>query len=239
MAAREPGRARAPGTRLPRAARRAQILEAAQDVFVHKGYHGSGMEDIAERAGVSKPVLYQHFPGKLELYLALVDKHTEALVEMVKLALHSTDDHKQRTYATIATYFDFVAREDGAFRLIFESDLRAVTAVQERILWCERVCTDAIARQIVADAGLPLEVARLVAFGLTGMAEVAARTWLREGALLPKEVAARIVGRLAWLGVGQIPAAALRSNSTIGALVPAGPRPAGIVDTPARVGAQQ
>src|SRR5439155_136396 len=61
--------------RLPRSARRKQLLGAAQEVFVANGYHAAAMDDIAERAGVSKPVLYQHFPGKLELYLALLDQH--------------------------------------------------------------------------------------------------------------------------------------------------------------------
>ena len=61
-------------TRLPRPARRLQLLGAARDVFVANGYHAAAMDEIAERAGVSKPVLYQHFPGKLELYLALLDE---------------------------------------------------------------------------------------------------------------------------------------------------------------------
>ena len=52
------------GGRLPRVARRRQLLAAAQEVFVAQGYHGAAMDDIAERAGVSKPVLYQHFPGQ-------------------------------------------------------------------------------------------------------------------------------------------------------------------------------
>src|SRR5215469_16057105 len=62
------------GNRLPKPARRRQLLAAAQEVFVAQGYHAAAMDDIAERAGVSKPVLYQHFPGKLELYLALLDE---------------------------------------------------------------------------------------------------------------------------------------------------------------------
>jgi len=49
-----------------------QLLQAAQDVFVAQGFHAAAMDDIADRAGVSKPVLYQHFPGKRELYLALL-----------------------------------------------------------------------------------------------------------------------------------------------------------------------
>ncbi len=58
---------------MPRRERRDQLLESALEVFVAQGYHAAAMDDIAERAGVSKPVLYQHFPGKLDLYLALLD----------------------------------------------------------------------------------------------------------------------------------------------------------------------
>ena len=75
------------GGRLPRSARRKQLLAAAQEVFVANGYHAAAMDDIAERAGVSKPVLYQHFPGKLELYLALLDTQAEMLGRAVQDAL--------------------------------------------------------------------------------------------------------------------------------------------------------
>ena len=133
------------GQRLPRMQRRAQLLAAAQAVFVDKGYHASGMEDIAERAGVSKPVLYQHFPGKLELYLALVDQHTAHIVELVQGALQSTENHKDRTYASIRVFFDFVARDDSGYRIVFESDLNEVVAVRERIDWAMKACVEAIA----------------------------------------------------------------------------------------------
>src|SRR5688572_31594646 len=104
------------GVRLPRTARRAQLLAAAQQVFVERGYHAAAMDEIAERAGVSKPVLYQHFPGKLELYLALLEQHSEALVEKQRAALQSTDDNWQRVVASFKAYFDFVSGEGGAFR---------------------------------------------------------------------------------------------------------------------------
>ena len=77
-------------TRLPRSARRKQLLAAAQEVFVAQGYHAAAMDDIAERAGVSKPVLYQHFPGKLELYLALLDTHCDAIIDQVRAAMPAT-----------------------------------------------------------------------------------------------------------------------------------------------------
>src|SRR5690242_15550612 len=88
-----PGTDNARGQRLPRSARRAQLLEAAQAAFVESGYHAAAMDDIADRAGVSKPVLYQHFPGKLELYLALLDKHSEVLEILVRESLASTHDN--------------------------------------------------------------------------------------------------------------------------------------------------
>ncbi|HEX9335688.1 MAG TPA: helix-turn-helix domain-containing protein, partial [Pseudonocardiaceae bacterium] len=104
------------GVRLPRTARRAQLLAAAQDVFVANGYHAAAMDEIAERAGVSKPVLYQHFPGKLELYLALLETHVDELVGRVRGALESTTDNRQRVLAAVAAFYDFVDGEGQAFR---------------------------------------------------------------------------------------------------------------------------
>ena len=84
------------GTRLPRTARRSQLLGAAREVFVAQGYHAAAMDEIAERAGVSKPVLYQHFPGKHELYVALIDQHAAEVVEAVRAGLGSTTNNKLR-----------------------------------------------------------------------------------------------------------------------------------------------
>src|SRR5690348_18113652 len=94
--------------RLPRSARRKQLLAAAQEVFVAQGYHAAAMDDIAERAGVSKPVLYQHFPGKLELYLALLDTHCDAIIAKMRSAMQSSTDNRVRMAGAISAYFDFV-----------------------------------------------------------------------------------------------------------------------------------
>ena len=97
--------------RLPRHERRREILDAALEVFVSQGYHAAAMDDIAERAGVSKPVLYQHFPGKLELYLALLDESVGTLLDTVRNALRLTPDPKQRVAATFGAYFEYVGGE--------------------------------------------------------------------------------------------------------------------------------
>ncbi|GGM42359.1 TetR family transcriptional regulator [Longimycelium tulufanense] len=189
------------GVRLPRTARRAQLLTAAQEVFVANGYHAAAMDEIAERAGVSKPVLYQHFPGKLELYLALLETHVDQLTRQVREAIESTHDNKQRVHAAVAAYFDFVA--DGqAFRLVFESDLRSEPAVQEAVQRSTSAAIEAITETITADAGLDEERARLLAVGLVGLSQVTARFWLDAGRQVPRDEAISLISTLAWKGIG-------------------------------------
>ena len=119
--------------RLPRDERRSQLLNAALEVFTQAGYHSAPMDEIADRAGVSKPVLYQHFPSKLDLYLAVLDTHIDSLVFAIQRAIQSTPDNAKRVQATIAAYFDFIEAEGEAFRLLFESDMNVEPAVRERL----------------------------------------------------------------------------------------------------------
>ncbi len=197
--------ARPRSTRLPRSARRKQLLGAALQVFVAHGYHAAAMDDIAERAGVSKPVLYQHFPGKLDLYLALLDQHVGRLGDRVRAALASTSDNKARVEASIAAYFDFVDDPGGAFRLVFESDLRHEPAVAERVELALQVSIDAIADTIARDTGLTRDEAELLSCGLAGLAEVSARWWLASGGTVPKQRAVALLAGLAWRGIGGFP----------------------------------
>src|SRR5882724_6774802 len=174
------------GVRLPRTARRAQLLAAAQDVFVANGYHAAAMDEIAVRAGVSKPVLYQHFPGKLDLYVALLDQHVDLLGEQVRGALAATEDNKARVEGCIQAYFDFVDDPGGAFRLVFESDLRNEPAVRERVERSLQISVDALADTIARDTGLDRSEAELLSCGLAGLAEVSARWWLASEGRIPK-----------------------------------------------------
>ena len=196
------------GTRLPRKARRTQLLAAAQEVFVANGYHAAAMDEIADRAGVSKPVLYQHFPGKLDLYLALIDQQAEHLVLKVREALSSTTDNKQRVAASVAAYFDFVdgeGPERGAFRLVFESDLRNDPAVRERVERMSQACVDAIAETIAHDTGYRAEEAQLLSIGLSGLMEVGARWWLSSPDRIAKDRAVELLMGLAWRGISGSP----------------------------------
>ena len=191
--------------RLPRQARRRQLLGAAQEVFVAQGYHAAAMDEIAERAGVSKPVLYQHFPGKLELYLALLDESVAALTDTVRTALASTTDNKQRVTATFTSFFDFVGGPGEAFRLVFESDLRNERAVRDRLDATMQNCAEMVSEIIREDAGIGDDEAHLLGMGLVGMAHVTAVHWLSTGRMIPKDAAEELMARLAWRGISGWP----------------------------------
>src|SRR6516164_9436615 len=192
-------------SRLPRHERRRQLLDAAREVFVSQGYHAAAMDEIAERAGVSKPVLYQHFPGKLELYLALLDESVDALVETVRGALLSTAENRQRVTATFSAYFEYVAGEGQAFRLVFESDLGNEAAVRARLERGQRECAELVSQVVSQDAGLDEDEAHLLSVGMVGLAQVTARYWLSTQDRIPREAAEQLVARLAWRGISGWP----------------------------------
>lgn len=194
------------GQRMPRSERRAQLLEAAQSVFVARGYHAAAMDEIADRAGVSKPVLYQHFPGKLDLYLALLDRHCDTLEHLVRDALSRPEgDNRDLVMATIGAYYDFVSRDGAAFRMVFESDLTSVPQVRTRLDGVELTCAELIADVISSDTGIDDERAMLLGVALAGMAQITARHWLGQNGALARDSAAELIGNLAWRGLGSFP----------------------------------
>jgi AcrR family transcriptional regulator len=163
------------------------------------------MDEIAERAGVSKPVLYQHFPGKLELYLALLDESADELVRIVSEALSSTSDNRQRVPATFKAFYDYVAGAGEAFRLVFESDLSNEPAVRERLDRTMSDCADMVSQFIREDAGVSNEEAHLLGMALVGMAQVSARHWLSTDQAIQKDAAEQLIARLAWRGISGWP----------------------------------
>jgi AcrR family transcriptional regulator len=193
------------GARLSRSARRAQLLVAARDVFAAQGYHAAAMDDIAEKAGVSKPVLYQHFPGKLELYRALLTTYADELVASVQKAIEQTHDNRERVHAAVAAYFDFVAGEGQAYRLVFESDLRGEPEASALVDGALTRCIDAVAAVVTEDAGLDAQRARLLAVGLVGLSQITAQYWLDSDQQIPQNEAVGLMSALAWKGLAGFP----------------------------------
>jgi AcrR family transcriptional regulator len=191
---------------MPRDQRRMHLLDAANEVFTTRGYHAAAMDDIAEAAGVSKPVLYQHFGSKLDLYLALLDASCDRLVEIVHDALASTEKNADRVVATMDAFYEFVSSANGEFRFVFESDLTGDGQVQQRLWRVNNEIADAVAVIIVEDTALREDQAKLLAISLVGVAQVSARYWVSSGATsIGLDEAKQLVSRLAWRGIRGFP----------------------------------
>ena len=191
--------------RLPRDERRSQLLAAALEVFTTSGYHAAAMDEIADRAKVSKPVLYQHFPSKLELYLAVLDQHIDALVFAIQRAIASTSDNRNRVKATIEAYFGFIEDEGGAFRLIFESDMSVEPQVRQRLDRMTYDCAVAVSAVISNDTGLPKDESMILAIGLIGCAQITARHWLERDTKIDRKQASALITNLLWRGISSFP----------------------------------
>lgn len=206
--------------RLPRPARRYQLLQAARDIFVARGFHAAAMDEIADRAGVSKPVLYQHFPGKRELYLALLDEQVIDLGQRMVTVLQATNDNKERVHGAIATYFEFVDGEGEAFRLLWESDLRNDPEVHDKVEKAFAAIVSALADTINSESGAGSAQSKLLSAGLTGLAEISARWWLERrndlASDVSKEEAIALMSALAWRGISGFP---LQSDLQLGAAI--------------------
>jgi AcrR family transcriptional regulator len=193
------------GNRLPRDERRGQLLAAASEVFVDRGYHAAGMDEIADRAGVSKPVLYQHFTSKLELYLAVLQRHADNLVSGVRQALRTTTDNRQRVRAAVDAFFDFIEHDGQGYRLIFENDYVTEPQVASQVRVATEACTDAVFDLISHDSGLDPHRARMIAVGLVSISVDSARYWLNNERPISKEDAMEGTVHFIWGGLSHVP----------------------------------
>lgn len=185
--------------RLSAPQRREQLLAVAGDKFAAHGFHALSMEAIADAAGVSKPVLYQHFPSKRALYLALVDDAADELMRQVTTALEGTTDNRERVGGAIQAFFEFVG--DPRFRLLFLTADSADDEIAAKVDSAKRGVSEAVAKLIAADAGLSQSSAELLATGVQGLA-IAGATWWVDHPELDPEKAVALLGRLLWRGLG-------------------------------------
>ncbi len=191
--------------RARRSRRREQLLVAAGEAFAAGGYYATSMDNISRIAGVSKPILYQHFSNKLDLYLAVLQGHIDVLVHNVRHALRSTTDNEQRVRAAVEAYFDFVDDRTQGYRVVFESDVPSEPSVQWRTAQGIEACVDAIFDLVSHNSGLDNHRARTLAVGLVGASQFAAQYWLEAGRPIPKSEAVEATVTLCWGGVSRLP----------------------------------
>jgi AcrR family transcriptional regulator len=157
------------GLRLPARERRRQLLDVALDAFAANGFHVTSMDDIAEAAGVTKPVLYQHFRSKRALYLELLDDVGARLMEAITKATATATGPRQQVEAGFAAYFRFVSVNENAFRLLFGSLARRDEEFSAAVRRVEDSIAGAVAERI--DADVDTAHRRLLAYAVVGMAE--------------------------------------------------------------------
>jgi len=187
-------------TRLPAAQRRQQLIGAAFAVFAAKGFHDASMNDIAEAAGVTKPVLYQHFGSKRDLFLELLREGAQRLSDAVATATATATSPRAQVEAGFGAFFRFVRDEREAFALIFSGALHHEPAFAEEVDRVEREMALAITELIVVE-GMDHEHRRMLAYGIVGIAQTAGRHWVARGLDTEADELAAQLALLAWTGL--------------------------------------
>jgi AcrR family transcriptional regulator len=195
--------------------RRTQIMISGLEIFTEKGFHLASMDDIAKRAGVSKPILYQHFSSKQDFYLGVLDERVEVIVQQIADAIGNAVGNRNRLEAAIACYFKLVDDADRGFRLIFESDFTMNHEVRARVEDVIAQVSRVVGTEVANQTGKSLGESNILAGGLCGMAQAAAWRWLRLGRPIPIEKAITQTLDLAWNGLNSIQAKASSPEADI------------------------
>ena len=185
--------------RLPAPRRRRQLLDVALEAFAAGGFDRTSMDDVAEAAGVTKPVLYQHFRSKRALYLELLDDVGNQLLDAITKATAAASGPREQVEAGFSAYFRFVGERRSAFRLLFGSGPRRDEEFAVAVRRVEEAIADAVAALIEAD--IDADHRRLLANGIVGLAEGTGQHWVRAGLDLDPDQVARRIAELAWAGL--------------------------------------
>jgi len=187
-------------TRLPAPRRRRQLLDIALGLFATGGFHATSMNDIAEAAGVTKPILYQHFDSKRELYRELVTDVGTQLEREIVAATSAEPNGRQQVEAGCRAYFEFVADHEHAFQVLIGGATRRDEEFAAEAEKVEASLAGMIGALITIE-GLDVEHRRLLGRGIVGLAEGASRHWLASGRRPDAETLAAQVAELAWAGL--------------------------------------
>ena len=187
-------------TRLPAEQRRQQILDVACGVFADRGFHATSMDDIAAAAGVTKPVLYQHFPSKRALFIELLGELGRHLLDELAGATAAAPTGRARVEGGFAAYFRFVTGNEAAFRVLFGAAARNDSEFADVI---ERLLDEvAVVISTLIDIEGTEEHRRVRPHALIGVAEATSRDALTDGgAALDADRLAQWVSELAWFGL--------------------------------------
>lgn len=185
--------------------RRSQLVEVAKTVFAELGYDGTSVEEIAARASVSKPVVYEHFGGKEGIYAVIVDRESTRLLEMITSRLGPDIGAREQIYASALAFLDYIEADPAGFRVLTRDTPAGLGAGgMAGLLGDVAAKAEQILRGFFARSGVDLEAAPLYAHALVGMV-VHVGGWWSEVRQPPKERVARYLTALVYLGLQRLP----------------------------------
>ena len=199
------GRREGASERLSAAARRAQLLEVGRTVFAKRGYEAASVEEIADKAKVSKPIVYEHFGGKEGLYAVVVDREIEQIVSRIVDAMSSGSARERLERAALAFLTYVEEHPDGFAVLLRDAAPSKRTGQMPALMYdlADRV-GDIFAEQF-RRAGYDPKAAPIYAHALVGMIAFVGQWWTETRKPPPAEEVASHIAALAWMGLRHLP----------------------------------
>ncbi len=191
--------------RLTAAARRAQLIDVGRALFARRGYEAASVEEIAERAKISKPIVYEHFGGKEGLYAVVVDREVEHIVARIVEAI-STGSPRERLERAALAFLTYVKeRPDGFAVLLRDAAPSKRTGQMPALMYdlADRV-GDVFTEQF-RKAGYDAKAAPIYAHALVGMVAFVGQWWTETRKPPPAEMVASHIAALAWMGLRHLP----------------------------------
>ncbi len=184
--------------------RREQLLEVARGLFAEKGFESVSVEEIAARADVSKPVVYEHFGGKEGLYAVIVDREVQALLGALTGALEQRGHPKQLVERAAMALLGYIEDSPDGFKmLVRDSPVAQATGTFSSLIGDVATQVEGLLAYQFTRRGLDPSVAPIYSQMLVGMVALTGQHWadVREPS---KDIVAGHLVNLAWNGLSQL-----------------------------------
>jgi len=191
--------------RLTAAARRAQLIEIGREVFAERGYGATSVEEIAARAKVSKPILYDHFGGKEGLYAVIVDRELEYILGRMVEAVATGSPRARLEQATLA-YLSYVRERPMGFAVLQrDAPQQHPSGRMPALMYDLADRIGEVFTEQFREAGYDPKSAPIYAHALVGMVAFVGQWWTESGKPPPVETVAKHIAALAWMGLRHLP----------------------------------
>ncbi|MEA2350507.1 MAG: hypothetical protein QOG41_491 [Thermoleophilaceae bacterium] len=194
--------------RLSAEQRRETILDAALDVFAEHGFNGASIDEIAHAAGVSKALIYEHFPSKRDLHVSLLERHVQEIFERLAAAAATSDPGEVRLRAGVDTFLEFVETRRAAFQMLFRDAVepevaKIVAGVQQQTAAAVAGMIATEPRTKRGDPERDRKAIEMLGQQLTGAVQSLA-VWWGDHPECSREVLVESVMNFAWVGLERL-----------------------------------